>query len=291
MSATLRLRPRSSPLRSPVAPRNLLELRAHPFIKWVGGKTSLLPELLKHVPAKIKRYHEPFVGGGALFFAVQPKRAVLCDANPELTHCYAQVRDDVAGVLDFLARHVYEQEHFTAVRALDPLNLEPAERAARFIYLNKTCFNGLWRVNKSGRFNVPIGRYKDPRFCDPTTLIRASNALKGVEIKNVIFEEALSMTAPGDFVYLDPPYDPISPTASFTSYTKEGFGWEAQERLAAACASLNRRGVRFLLSNSATPRIRELYKGFEQRLIHCARAVNSKADARGGVDEVLVFNA
>jgi DNA adenine methylase len=291
LSASLRIAPRSSPLRRPLDGRALLDQRATPFIKWVGGKGALLPELLKHVPAKLKRYHEPFVGGGALFFAVQPRRAVLCDANPELVHCYQQVRDDVSGVLDFLAHHVYEQDHFTQVRALDPLTLEPAERAARFIYLNKTCFNGLWRVNKQGRFNVPIGRYKDPRFCDPTTLIRASNALAGVELRHLTFEQSLSMTAPGDFVYLDPPYDPVSPTASFTSYTKDGFGWEAQERLQKACVSLNRRGVRFLLSNSATPRIRALYEQFEQRIIHAPRAVNSRADARGGVDEILVFNA
>ena len=290
MAASLRLAPRSSALRSTVSPRALLELRATPFLKWVGGKTSLLPELLKHVPPKVLRYHEPFVGGGALFFAVQPKRAVLCDANAELIHCYTQVRDDVASVLDFLARHVYEQSHFTAVRALDPLALEPAERAARFIYLNKTCFNGLWRVNRAGRFNVPIGRYKDPRFCNPSSLMRASNALAGVQLKNLTFEESLAMTAPGDFVYLDPPYDPVSATASFTSYTKDAFGWEAQERLAAACASLNRRGVRFLLSNSATPRIRALYAQFEQRLVLAPRSINSKGGARGPVDEVLVFN-
>ena len=291
MASSLRLAPRSSALRSSVSPRALLELRATPFIKWVGGKTSLLPELLKHVPAKLLRYHEPFVGGGALFFAVQPKRAVLCDANPELIHCYTQVRDDVAGVLDFLARHVYQQSHFTAVRALDPLALEPAERAARFIYLNKTCFNGLWRVNRAGRFNVPIGRYKDPRFCDPAALLRASNALAGVQLRSLTFEESLAMTAPGDFVYLDPPYDPVSATSSFTGYTKDAFGWEAQERLAAACASLNRRGVHFLLSNSATPRIRALYAQFEQRMVLAPRHINSKGSGRGAVSEVLVFNA
>jgi DNA adenine methylase len=289
MSATLRIAPRSS-ARSAALPRSLETARATPFIKWVGGKTALLPELLKHVPQKLRRYHEPFLGGGALFFAVQPKRAILCDANPELIHCYTQVRDDAAGVLDHLARHVYEQSHFTAVRALDPLALEAAERAARFIYLNKTCFNGLWRVNRAGRFNVPIGRYKDPRFCDPATLLRASNALQGAQLRRLTFDESLAMTAPGDFVYLDPPYDPVSTTASFTSYTKDAFGWDAQEKLAAACAALNRRGVRFLLSNSATPRIRELYKQFEQRTVLAPRHINSKAESRGPVDELLVFN-
>ena len=264
---------------------------ATPFLKWVGGKTSLLHELLKHVPSRLRRYHEPFVGGGALFFAVAPTRAILCDSNDELIHCYTQVRDGAGAVLDALAKHVYDRDHFTAVRALEPKLLGPAERAARFVYLNKTCFNGLWRVNRAGRFNVPIGRYKDPRFCDPSTLLRASHALKGVQLLNLTFEKALERTAPGDFVYLDPPYDPVSPTASFASYTKAGFGWEDQERLAAECKTLNRRGVRFLLSNSATPRIRELYKSFEQRTVRAPRHINSKAEGRGHVDELLVFNA
>ena len=267
------------------------EQRATPFLKWVGGKTALLPELMKHVPPRLRGYHEPFVGGGALFFAVRPRRASLSDSNAELVHTYQQVRDDVYGVLDALARHVYERAHFEAVRALEPLRLSAAERAARFIYLNKTCFNGLWRVNRAGRFNVPIGRYKNPRFNDPSTLISASHALQGVQIEHAQFEESLAKAAPGDFVYLDPPYDPVSPTASFASYTADGFSWEDQRRLAHACVVLNRRGVRFLLSNSATDRVRELYRGFEQRLVRAPRFINSKAGGRGHVDELLVFNA
>src|SRR5205814_2284857 len=208
---------------------------ATPFRKWAGGTTSLLTELLKHVPPRLRRYHEPFVGGGALFFATAPRRAVLSDSNAELIHCWQQVRDDVYGVLDALAEHVYERSHFERVRALDPLRLAPTDRAARFIYLNKTCFNGLWRVNRSGRFNVPFGRYKNPRFADPSTLIAASHALRGVEIRCAPFEDALAKAAPGDFVYLDPPYDPVSPTASFASYTAGGFNWEDQRRLAHSC--------------------------------------------------------
>ena len=265
--------------------------KAGPFIKWVGGKASLLHELHRHVPARLRGYHEPFVGGGALFFSVAPRRAVLSDCNAELIHAYQQVRDDVSGLLDILSRHVYERPHFEAVRAQNPLILSPAERAARFIYLNKTCFNGLWRVNRAGRFNVPIGRYKDPRFCDPATLFRASHALRGVEIVQQEFEAALSRVAPGDFVYLDPPYDPVSATANFTSYTANAFNWPDQERLATACIALNRRGVRFLLSNSATDRVRDLYKHFEQRIVHAPRHINSKAEGRGPVEEILVFNA
>jgi DNA adenine methylase len=284
----LQLRRNEAPLRRE-APRE----KASPFLKWVGGKKSLLPELLKHVPDSrlLRGYHEPFVGGGALFFAVAPRRAHLSDANAELVHCYLQVRDNVFGVLDSLARHVYERSHFEAVRALEPASLSAADRAARFIYLNKTCFNGLWRVNRAGRFNVPFGRYKNPKFADPGTLISASHALRGVSIEHRTFEESMARSQPGDFVYLDPPYDPVSPSASFASYTAGGFGWEDQKRLAHACVVLNRRGVRFLLSNSATPRIRELYSGFEQRIVKAPRFVNSNAASRGAVDEVLVFNA
>jgi DNA adenine methylase len=273
--------------RPPAAERRL----ATPFLKWAGGKTALLPELLKHVPPRLRRYHEPFVGGGALFFAAAPRRAVLSDSNGELIHCWQQVRDDASGVLEGLAEHVYERTHFERVRALDPLRLAPAERAARFIYLNKTCFNGLWRVNRSGRFNVPFGRYRNPTFCDPALLIRASQALRGVEILRAPFEIALQRASPGDFVYLDPPYDPTSETASFTSYTPDPFRWEDQKRLGAACVALDRRGVRFLLSNSATPRIRHLYRGFEQRVVRAPRHISCKGVGRGRVEELLVFNA
>ena len=264
---------------------------ATPFLKWAGGKTALLPELLKHVPPRLRRYHEPFVGGGALFFATAPRRAVLSDSNGELIHCWQQVRDDAYGVLDALSDHVYERGHFQRVRALDPMRLAPAERAARFIYLNKTCFNGLWRVNRSGRFNVPFGRYRNPTFHDPGLLIRAKEALRGVDILHAPFEIALRRASPGDFVYLDPPYDPLSETASFTSYTANSFGWEDQERLAAACAALDARGVRFLLSNSATTRIRRLYRSFEHRVVRAPRHISCKGEGRGRVDELLVFNA
>ena len=264
---------------------------ATPFLKWAGGKASLLPELMKHIPGRVRRYHEPFVGGGAMFFAVAPRRAVLSDANGELIHCWRQVRDDVHAVLDALSEHVYDRARFEAVRALDPVRLPATERAARFIYLNKTCFNGLWRVNRAGRFNVPFGRYKNPTFHDPGLLLRASRALRDVQIHRAPFQIALQRAAPGDFVYLDPPYDPVSQTASFTSYTRDAFTWADQERLAAECASLDRRGVRFLLSNSATPRIRALYRAFEQRLVRAPRHISCKGGGRGHVDELLVFNA
>ena len=284
----LHLRRPEAPLRTSLPEDGV---KAAPFLKWVGGKTSLLPELLRHVPARIRRYHEPFVGGGALFFAVAPRRAVLSDNNAELVHCYLQVRDNVHAVLAALADHVYEKAHYQNVRALEAHQLSPAERAARFIYLNKTCFNGLWRVNRAGRFNVPIGRYTNPRFHDPGALLAASSALARTDLLHAPFEDATAKVAPGDFVYLDPPYDPVSATSSFASYTADGFTWDDQKRLASACIALNRRGVRFLLSNSATDRVRELYRGFEQRLVRAPRFINSKAESRGRVDELLVFNA
>jgi len=291
MSATLRLRPaaRTSPL---VRTLKAEPVRASPFLKWVGGKSKLLPELEKHLPAslKTKRYHEPFVGGGALFFAAQPRRANLSDSNAELVHAYQQVRDNVNGLLDALAHHVYERPHFETTRALNPLELSPSARAARFIFLNKTCFNGLWRVNRSGQFNVPFGRYTAPKFCDAPGLLRASHALQGVTIEHQSYKDAALKANEGDFVYFDPPYDPVSATASFTGYTASPFGWNEQEELAAVCAQLNRRGVRFLLSNSATPRIKALYASFEQRMVKAGRSINSKADGRGMVDEILVFN-
>jgi DNA adenine methylase len=265
--------------------------RAWPFLKWVGGKTSLLSVLLDHVPAQFGRYHEPFVGGGALFFALAPRRACLSDSNAELIHAYTMVRDRAAAVLDALSLHVYERGHFEAVRARDPLSLGAAERAARFIYLNKTCFNGLWRVNRAGRFNVPFGRYRNPLFCDRDTLERASAVLRAADLSCARFELSLERARPGDFVYLDPPYDPVSKTANFTSYTPDAFTWDDQQRLAEACMHLDRRGVAFLLSNSATPRIRKLYRGFEQHVVRAPRHISCKADGRGAVDEVLVSNA
>src|SRR3954465_1619726 len=257
----------------------------------VGGREDLAPGGIAQArPRPAAPLPRAVRGWGALFFAVSPRRARLSAGTGELIHCYRQVRDDVFSVLDALARHVYERSHFEAVRALEPTQLRAPERAARFIYLNKTCFNGLWRVNRAGRFNVPFGRYKNPKFADPASLITASRALLGVDLQHAPFEQAMARAQPGDFVYLDPPYDPVSPTASFASYTAGGFSWADQQRLAAACTSLNRRGIRFLLSNSATERVRKLYRGFEQRIVHAPRHVSCKGDGRGRVDELLVFN-
>lgn len=263
-----------------------------PFLKWVGGKTSLVKELLGNIPAGFGTYHEPFVGGGALFFALQPKRAVLNDANTELIHCYKQVRDEPEGVLAILERISHSPETFAHMRSLDPASLSDAARAARFVYLNKTCFNGLYRVNRRGGFNVPMGKYKNPRYHDPETVMAASQALRserGTLLTSLPFEQALAAAEPGDFVYLDPPYDPISPTANFTAYTRDSFRWEDQQRLAAECVKLYERGVSFLLSNAPTDRILELYKSFDSRRVQARRNVNSDKNKRGNVSELLVW--
>jgi DNA adenine methylase len=266
---------------------------AKPFLKWVGGKTSLVPELLKHIPAEYGVYHEPFLGGGALFFAVQPKRAILNDSNEELINCYKQVRDAPQSVLATLEDVGYSKDLYLHMRSLDPATLSDAVRAARFIYLNKTCFNGLYRVNKRGGFNVPMGKYKNPRYFDPQTVMDAHRALRsewGTLIYSISFEAALEGTREGDFVYLDPPYDPVSKTANFTSYTKDSFKWEDQQRLAYWCHKLRDRGVNFLLSNAPTERILDLYKDFEQRQVAARRNVNSDGQKRGKVSELLVWS-
>jgi DNA adenine methylase len=263
-------------------------VRARPFLKWVGGKGRLIVQLRPHLPAPFKRYFEPFAGGAALFFALAPSRASLTDVNAELIDCYRTVRDRVDDVIVALRRHRYAPEHYYRVRALDPARLKLPERAARTIYLNKTGYNGLYRVNRAGKFNVPMGRYTNPTVCDPENLRACSAALQGVELERRDFAEQASRAKPGDFVYFDPPYDPMSATAAFTSYAPGGFGLDAQRRLADLFAALARKGVHVVLSNSDTPLVRELYRSFRITPILAARSINSRGSRRGKVGEVLV---
>ncbi len=263
-----------------------------PFLKWAGGKGQLLPPILSRMPAEIVgTYVEPFIGGGAVFFELarlgRITRAKLFDRNAELIATYRAVRDDVEAVIAALARHHNDEEHYYDVRALDPQDLEPAERAARTIFLNRVGFNGLYRVNASGEFNVPFGRYKNPRICDEHGLRLASQALRIAEIEVADFEESCARVEPGDVVYLDPPYLPVSRTASFTSYSG-AFGEDDHRRLASVFASLVDRGAFALLSNSDTKLARQLYAGFKITTVQATRAINSKADRRGAVREILV---
>jgi DNA adenine methylase len=277
-------------------PRLAVSVRseAGPIVKWVGGKSRLLPELLARAPSSFRCYHEPFVGGAALFFELAPRAAILSDVNAELVSCYRAVQSDVDAVVTALARHRAEhsEAYYYAVR--DGWNAgadaSAAARAATFIYLNKTCYNGLWRVNSRGLFNVPAGRYVNPGILDAERLRAASAVLAKARLRVAPFDAVVDAARRGDFVYFDPPYDPVSATADFTSYTQGGFGVEDQERLAEVFARVVERGCAVMLSNSDTPFVRRLYARWHIDRVMCARAVNSRADRRGAVAEVIVTN-
>lgn len=264
-----------------------------PLVKWVGGKTKLLPELLARMPAQFGRYYEPFAGGAALFFALQPEHAVLGDSNADLIAMYRTVASDPAAVAELVVRHRLEHsaEHYYFVRRV--WNLANGERAqcasnaASFLYLNRTCFNGLWRVNADGEFNVAIGRYKDPLSGMIARIVTASPILARAELRSGDYEDTIVDAVAGDFVYLDPPYVPLTPTANFTGYTGR-FGVEQQEELAGTVRMLVARGVQVMASNSDTPYVRSLYAGLRIDTVRCARAINSNAAKRGAVNEVII---
>jgi DNA adenine methylase len=260
-----------------------------PFLKWVGGKGQLLSQLWPHLPERFERYHEPFLGGGALFFALRPRRAFLSDVNRELVDCYTAVRDEIDDVIAALRTHRYEQEHYYEVRAQNPFLLSSAERAARTIFLNRTGFNGLYRVNRSGQFNVPFGRYTNPLICDEINLRACSVALQDAELKVQDFTLAGDSMLPGDLAYFDPPYVPVSATANFTGYSADGFNSNDQARLARLFGRLVERNVHALLSNADVPALRELYRSFPAATLLASRAVNCDTSKRGKVNEVLVL--
>jgi DNA adenine methylase len=269
------------------------EVVASPIVKWVGGKTKLLPDLLARMPERYGRYYEPFAGGAALFFRLAPRRAVLADSNPDLIGLYMAVSSDVNAVIRRLQAHrdEHDEAHYYEMRTRwndRDQQWSTPERAAAFIYLNKTCFNGLWRVNRSGAFNVPIGRYTDPPICVPEALRAAQQVLSRAEIRRADYRTAVKDAKPGDFLYFDPPYDPVTTTANFTSYTADAFGPDEQRSLADTARELVERGCQVMLSNSDTPFIRSIYKGFRVDRVKCARAINSNAAKRGEVDELII---
>lgn len=270
-----------------------------PVVKWVGGKRQIIDEIIKYVPDSFSTYYEPFLGGGAVLFELQPKKAVVNDINEELMNIYEVIKDNVDELIEGLKRHKIKNDkaYFYEIRELDRNReqynlLTPVERASRIIYLNKTCYNGLFRVNKSGEFNAPFGNYKNPNIVNETTLRAVSAYFNKAKIRFTCqdFEDALKWSRKGAFVYLDPPYDPVSETASFTGYDKGGFDRNEQIRLKKTCDKLNKKGIKFLLSNSATDFIMDLYQDYKIEVIQAKRAINSKADRRGNVDEVLVMN-
>ncbi len=263
---------------------------ARPFLKWVGGKSRVLPQLRPLLPERIDRYFEPFVGGGAMFFALQPSKAELWDINSELINCYQVIQQRVDDLIGALRLHRYEKDYYYALRAMDPREMDPVQRAARTICLNRTGFNGLYRVNRSGNFNVPFGRYTNPTICDAANLRLCSRALSRTQLVVADFGELPASARRGDFVYFDPPYVPRSATAGFTDYNPGGFGLPDQVRLSETFAALAERGVRVMLSNSDVPLVRELYADFHIDTVMASRNVNSRADRRGPVSEVVVRN-
>lgn len=280
--------------------RKIVEDKPKPFVKWVGGKRQLLKqfrELNLYPPEcfnpESNTYFEPFVGGGAVFFDLLPKHAELSDTNRELVVTYNVIKDNVDSLIKSLKKHIYNKEYYLGVRAQDINELSDIEIASRFIFLNRTGFNGMYRVNKSGQFNVPFGRYKNPLICDENNLRKVSEALQGITITHRDYKDVLELAKIGDFIYFDPPYYPLNPTSSFTAYTAKGFFEKEQIELRDTFVKLHERGCFVMLSNSDTPFINELYselEGVSVNKIIAGRAINSKGSKRGKINEVLITN-
>jgi DNA adenine methylase len=268
-----------------------------PFLKWVGGKRQLVPDIkAKYLPLVYETYYEPFVGAGALFLDLCPSSAVINDTNLELINCYLTIRNSVEELIVSLRSHHNEKAYYYQIREWDRQpdygQRSAIDRAARIIFLNKTCYNGLFRVNGKGQFNAPFGRYKSPKILDEAVLRAVSNYLNKSQVKilNLDFQEVVQLATKGDFIYFDPPYDPVSSTASFTSYGAKGFNQAEQIRLQETFTHLTERGCQVLLSNSHTPFILDLYQNYRIEKIAASRAINSNALKRGKIDEVLVMN-
>ena len=272
-----------------------------PVLKWVGGKRQLISEIEPLIPRRISTYVEPFVGGGAVLFHQQPKKAIINDYNQELMNVYQVIKDDPDGLIDVLKRHkeLHSEEYFYEIRSLDRSEdyekFSNVEKAGRIIYLNKTCYNGLFRVNRAGFFNTPYGKYKNPSIVNEVTIKAISNYFNSANVKFLTgdYKEALKRLRRGAFVYFDPPYMPISTSSSFTGYTEHGFDYEKQVELRNECLKLHGRGVRFLQSNSYSSEILELYADkdvFNIEIVQARRSVNSQSDKRGEIAEVLIYN-
>lgn len=268
------------------------------FLKWAGGKSQLIEQFRDLFPERLGNYHEPFIGSGAVFFHVKlnlsPKRVIISDINEELINCFTVVRDDVSELIKSLSAYKqrHSKDHYYSVRNHDTSHLSSAERAARLIYLNKTCFNGLYRVNAKGKFNVPFGDYRHPSIFNERTLYSASQLLQDVEIEVMAFERVLDFARAGDFIYFDPPYVPLSRTSSFTGYAKGAFSVKEQRKLAKVFKALDSRGCLVMLSNSDHPLVRELYKEYEKHtvIVRAKRMINSVGNKRGAINEIVVRN-
>lgn len=267
-----------------------------PVLKWAGGKRQLLLQIHEFLPEKYNDYYEPFVGAGAVLLDLQPETAIINDYNDELINVYNVIKSNIEELIASLKTHINDEEYFYKIRELDRINnfvqLNNVQRASRFIYLNKTAFNGLYRVNKSGYFNVPFGRYKNPMIINEEGLRKLNYYLNAnkITILNDDFEEAVKLAKAEDFVYFDPPYDPLNVTSSFTSYNKDGFNREDQIRLFKVFSELDKRGCYVMLSNSATDFIKDLYNEYNVNIVSAKRNINSKGAKRGAIDEVLITN-
>jgi DNA adenine methylase len=276
-----------------------MSANARPFIKWAGGKGQVIPAIMAVMPSRMRTYYEPFLGGGAVFWHVASERrferATLNDWNKELVDTYTTIRDHAGALIHALGEHKTKAwntpEYFKEMRAKDPFTLTLVERAARMIYLNKTCYNGLYRVNKLGLFNTPFGRYKNPGLLDSGNIRACSAALnRNVTLLQGDFTKVFLDAGPQDVVYFDPPYVPVSDTANFENYTADGFSMSDQSRLAICFRNLAEKDVSCILSNSDTDAVRKLYEGFEIVPVRVRRNINSKAKGRGHVGEVLVVH-
>ena len=276
-------------------------MNVKPFVKWVGGKRQLLAKITPLIPEAFTRYVEPFTGGGAVFFSLSQRLqeglvpAWLNDINPELVNAYHVVRDAPDELLADLRTHIHSKDYFLSLRSLDRQagglsSLSPIKRASRFIYLNRTAFNGMYRVNAKGQFNVPFGRYKNPAIADADTIYSCSKMLQKVEISCSGFEGVLPQTGAGDFVYLDPPYIPLNKTGYFTSYSDTGFVHTDQITLVELIRDMDERGVRFIASNAFVPELRDMYSGFTILEVKATRAINANKDGRHAISEALITN-
>ena len=255
-----------------------------PFLKWAGGKAQLLKDLYKHLPKDFNTYYEPFVGAGALFMSLAPENAVINDSNGDLINTYRVVAMNPKGLIELLSTYENNEKFYYQIRSENPMEMSSLEAAARFIYLNKTCFNGLYRVNAKNQFNVPYGKNRN-KVCDAQTITLASKLLKTCTILSTDFEKSVQDVQQGDFVYFDPPY-----IDTFSGYSKTGFNDEEHERLANLYKELTEKGVKCLLSNSDHPFSRELYRDYEVISLQAKRSINSNGKGRGKVGEILVKN-
>lgn len=267
----------------------------YPFVKWLGGKARMAKHVLARLPNKCNTYYEPMVGGGAVLIEMAKagrfENAIISDRNWELITTWKTVKFEVSDLIKELKkkRYVYDKSVFLGIREEDPTIMDPVRVAARFIYLNRTCFNGLYRVNGSGKFNSPFGKYTDPMICDTANLKAMSKLLDNVEIRNDDFELGVREAGNGDAVYFDPPYLPISSTSNFDKYVAGGFGISEHERLSRLFSSLAEFGVRVVLSNSSSEDSIRLYGKFDIDRIMGSRSVGGPADCRGSVEEILAF--